>query len=97
MLTIFGREPARWIGLIVAILAAVLRLLVGDELISQDNADAVTNLVTKIGDVVLLLLPIIGAELIRLGVTPTAAPAIPAGTTVEVITPGDQPNRSVTV
>lgn len=97
MATFFGREPARWVGLILTLLVAVLRVLVGDQLISQDQADAVANAAQKVADVVLLLLPLIATEGARRFVTPTAAPAIPEGTRVTVITPPDEPNAVVTL
>jgi hypothetical protein len=94
---IFGREPARWVGLFVTIILAVLRVLVGDELISPDQADGVANAVQKVADVVLLLLPLIGNEVLRRFVTPVQAPALPEGTTVKVVTPPGEPDRRVTV
>lgn len=84
---VFGREPARWIALIVTIIVAVLRVLVGDELISQDQADAAANAVQKIADVLLLIAPLIAGELIRSQVTPAAAPKLEQGTTVKVADP----------
>jgi hypothetical protein len=97
MTTLFGREPSRWIGLIVALVVAILRVLVGDELISQAQADALNDAVAKIADVVLLIVPFLTAELIRRQVTPVAAPALPQGTTVTVVTPGDLPNHTTTI
>lgn len=84
---IFGREPARWIGLIVTLVVAILRVLVGDDLISQDNADAVANAVQKIADVALIFAPMIAAELIRPNVTPSKEPRLEAGTEVYVTSP----------
>lgn len=84
---IFGREPARWIGVIVAIVVAVLRVLVGDDLISQDQADAAANAVSKVADVLLLLAPWITAELIRPNVTPAKEPRLESGTEVYVTAP----------
>lgn len=62
---IFGREPARWIGLVSALVLAAIRILAGDDIISPDRADVLTNLVQKVGDLALLLAPWVTAELIR--------------------------------
>lgn len=86
-----SREPARWIGLIVTLIVAILRVLVGDELISQDKADAISNAVSKIADVVILFAPMIAGEFIRPQVTPTAAPKLPVGTPVLVERAEGQP------
>ena len=96
-MTIFGREPAFWIGVIVSLVAAVLGVLTGNGLITDVAAGEVTNLVTATAQLLVLLAPIIGALLIRTQVTPTSAPALDQGTVVEVITPGNLPNKSTTL
>lgn len=92
-MTIFGREPAFWIGVIVSLVAAILGVLTGNGLISDVAAGEVTNLVTATAQLAVLLAPIIGALLIRSQVTPTNAPSLPQGTIVEVVTPEGQLNK----
>lgn len=94
---IFGREPARWIGLIVALVVAIIRVLAGDQLISPDQQATIENLVQKIADLALLAAPWIAGELIRPVVTPAADPVLASGTTVTVTPPPnprlDQPSE----
>lgn len=67
---IFGREPARWIGLIVTLIVGVVTTLQGDGLISDLQAGAVTDIVHATAQLALLLSPLIAGELIRGRVTP---------------------------
>lgn len=86
-MTIFGREPAAWIGLIVSIIAAVLGVLFGQGFITDIQAGRVTDLVEAVSGLLYTLLPFITALLIRQTVTPVAAPKLPEGTVVEVASP----------
>lgn len=79
-----GREPAFWIGLVVSILLAIIRVIAGEDLISPDQADAAGNAITKVADVIYLVAPLIAGLLIRQVVTPVAEPRLPNGTEVEV-------------
>ena len=88
---IAGREIARWIGLAVTLIVAVARVLVGDELISQDQADAAANAAQKVADVLLLLAPLITTEIVRRQVTPISDPKLALGTPVLVERPAGQP------
>lgn len=94
---IFGREPAFWIGLIVSLVLGVVQTLTQNGLISDVLAGRVTDLVNAGAQLAVLLAPLIAGLLIRQQVTPTAAPALPQGTRVEVITPGDAPNITATL
>lgn len=67
---IFGREPARWIGLIVALILGVVTTLQGDSLISDAAAGQVTDIVHATAQLATLLAPLIAAEFIRGKVTP---------------------------
>jgi hypothetical protein len=94
---IFGREPAFWIGLIVSIVLAVVRVVAGEDLISPDQADAAANATQKVADVVLLIAPLIAGLLIRQTVTPVAAPSLPAGTDVTVTSTTGAPVGTTTL
>lgn len=94
---IFGRQPAFWIGLIVTLILGAVQTLLGEGVISDVLAGQVTDAVNAVAGVLVLLAPLIAGLLIRPTVTPVTAPALPQGTVVEVITPGDQPNLKTTV
>lgn len=96
-MTIFGREPAFWIGVIAACILAVVQTLLGQGVVSDALAGQATDFVTALSQVVTLLVPVIAGLLIRTQVTPTAAPQLDKGTTVEVITPAGMPNEVATL
>lgn len=93
-MTIFGREPAFWIGLAVTLILGVLTTLSGNGLISDVAAGKATDLVNAIAQLLTLLAPLIAGIIIRQGVTPTSNPRLDQGTVVTVITPGDMPNKA---
>jgi len=66
----FGREPARWIGLIVTLIVGIVTTLQGDGLISDIQAGTVTDIVHAVAQLALLLSPLIAGELIRTKVSP---------------------------
>ncbi len=96
-MTIFGREPAFWIGLGVTLILGVVQTLSGSGVISDAIAGKITDGTNAISQAALLLLPLITGLLIRQTVTPVAAPALPQGTKVEVITPGNAANTTATL
>jgi hypothetical protein len=67
---IFGREPARWIGLIAALILGVVTTLQGDGLVNDVLAGQVTELVHAAAQLAVLVAPMIAAEFIRARVTP---------------------------
>ncbi len=69
-MTIFEREPARIIGLVVTIALGVVSTLYGEGIISDVQAGTVTDIVHGIAQLVLLLSPLIAGELIRGRVSP---------------------------
>ena len=93
-MTIFGRQPAFWIGLIVTLIFGVLQTLAGEGLISDALNSQITSGVNAVAQLLILLAPLIAGLAIRPVVTPTAFPALPQGTTVTVITPEGQLNKS---
>jgi hypothetical protein len=93
-MTIFGRQPAFWIGLIVTIALGVIQTLMGNGLISEVTAGKTVDLVNAVAQILTVLAPLIAGLLIRTQVTPLADPALPQGTTVTVVTPGDLPNKT---
>jgi hypothetical protein len=94
---IFGRNPAAWIGIVVSCVLAVVSVLTGEGVISDALAGQVTDGVNALAQLLVLLAPLIAGLLIRPTVTPVADPKLPAGTTVTVQTPGDQPNQRITL
>jgi len=94
---IFGRQPAFWIGLLVTLILGAVQTLLGEGVISDVAAGKVTDIVTAVGGVLVLLAPLIAGLLIKPVVTPTAAPALPEGTSVTVITPPGEANSQVTL
>lgn len=96
-MTIFGRQPAFWIGLIVSCVLAVVGVLSGQGVLSDALKGQITDGVNAVAQLLVLLAPFITGLLIRPTVTPVSAPALPAGTNVTAITPGDAPNYQVTV
>ena len=90
-MTIFGRQPAFWIGLIVTLVLGALSTLVGEGVISDALAGQITDGVNAIAQLAVLLAPLITGLLIRPAVTPVAAPSLPVGTPVLVEGTGDEP------
>lgn len=93
-MTIFGREPAFWIGLIVTLILGVVSTLTQNGLISDVLAGEVTDIVNATAQLLVLLAPLIAGILIRGQVTPTSAPSLPQGTSVTVVMPGNTPDKS---
>ena len=81
---IFGRQPAFWIGLIVSLVLGAVRTLAGEGLISDAATGQVTNAVNAVGELLILIAPLITGMLIQPQVTPVAAPKLKAGTEVMV-------------
>ena len=84
------REPVLTAGVIVTALGALVAAL---------NAFGVTHVTDEqlrsLGGAIVALWPLL--LVIRQTVTPTSAPRIAEGTSVTVVTPADQPNKSVTL
>jgi len=96
-MTIFGRQPAFWIGLIVTLILGALQTLTGSGLISDVAAGKATDLVNSTAQLLVLLAPLIAGLIIRTQVTPVSSPSLLHGTRVEVITPEGQPNTHTTL
>jgi hypothetical protein len=96
-MTILGRTPALWIGIIVSVVIAVVQTLQGNGVISDALAGHITDATNELGSLLTILAPFIAGVLIHPQVTPITAPALPAGTTVTVLTPGDAPNHTTVV
>jgi hypothetical protein len=94
-MTIFGRQPAFWIGVIVSCILAVVSVLTGDGVLSDALAGQITDGITALAEILVLLAPVITGLLIRTQVTPTADPQLPQGSVVTVVTPGNRPNIEV--
>ena len=93
MITLMGRQPAAWIGIIVSCILAVVSVLLGEGVLSDVLAGQITDGVNAVAQLLLLFAPIITGLLIRRTVTPVAAPQLPAGSIVHVVTPEGQRDR----
>jgi ABC-type Fe3+-siderophore transport system permease subunit len=88
-MTIFGREPVAWVGVIVALAIAIIQTLTGQGVLSDAVAGRAIDATNALAQVATIFIPvIIGIFATRQAVTPTAAPALPMGTTVTVYQPG---------
>lgn len=96
-MTLFGRQPAAWIGIIVSCILAVLSVLTGQGVVSDALAGRITDGVNALAQLLVILAPVITGLLIKPTVTPIADPHLPQGSTVTVVTPGDQPNLTQTL
>ena len=94
---LLGREPAFWIGLIVTLILGAISTLSTSGVISLALAGKVTDTVNLLSQLLILVAPLITGLLVRTQVTPIAAPALPSGTTVTVITPAATPNTTTTL
>jgi hypothetical protein len=82
--TIFGRQPAFWIGLIITLILGAARTLAGEGLISDGLEGQLTSALQAIGQLAELVAPLIATMIVARGVTPVAAPKLPAGTSVMI-------------
>lgn len=89
--TIFGRQPAFWIGLIVTIVLGAVQTIAGQGLISDVAAGRVTDGVNAVAQLLTLFAPLIAGLLIKPTVTPTSAPSLAVGTPVLVAGTADTP------
>jgi ABC-type transporter Mla maintaining outer membrane lipid asymmetry permease subunit MlaE len=81
-MTIFGKLPAFWIGLVATIVVGVITTLNGNGIISDVDAGKVKDTVTAIVQLLTLLAPLLAGLVIHTQVTPTSAPTLPMGTSV---------------
>ena len=95
--TIFGKEPAALIGILASVVLAVVSVLVTNGVLNQALAGKITDTVGALTQILTILAPFIASLLIRTQVTPVAAPSLPSGTTVTVITPPTTANTTTTV
>jgi hypothetical protein len=90
-MSILGRQPTFWVGLIVTIILGVVRTLSGEGVISIDSADQLVNVTNSIGDLLLTFVPLITTMILRPAVTPVAAPKLEVGTRVLLDKPPGTP------
>ena len=83
-MSVFGREPAFWVGLIVTIILGILSALLDGGLISDALAGEITDGTNAVAQAVGLLAPLVAGLVIRQTVTPVAAPSLPRGTKVTI-------------
>lgn len=97
-MTIFGRQPVAWVAVLVAVAIAIIQTLTGQGVLGEAAAGKAIDIVNALGQVLTFVIPlVIGAIVAHQAVTPTAAPALPQGTTVKVLTPAGQPDTSTTL
>lgn len=87
-MTTLLKDPALIVGLVRAAVILAVSFGVG---ISQAQQD---SLLMFVGALLAVLSVVLTSVTIRL-TTPVAAPVLPQGTTVKVVTPAGQPNESV--
>lgn len=80
--SLWGRQPAAWIGLIVSLVVAVVGVLSGQGFINDVVAGKVTSATNALATIATIAAPLIAGILIKSQVTPTAAPVLDAGTPV---------------
>lgn len=80
----WATEPVRVVGVILALILAIVSTLLGEGIISDAMAGQITDIAKAGAGFLVLVLPLIFAELARAKVTPTAAPSLPGGTIVDV-------------
>lgn len=96
-MTIFGREPVAWVGVIVALVITIIQTLTGQGVLSDAIAGRAIEATNALAQVATIFIPIIiGIFATRKAVTPTVDPALPAGTTVTVYRPGVKGSGSPT-
>lgn len=88
---IFGREPVFWIGVISAVIIAIVQTLLGQGVISDVVAGKVTDLTQSLAASALVLVPFLLNIAARSQVTPVAQPSLPLGTPVLIQGTGDTP------
>ena len=81
-MTILGRQPAFWLGLIATIILGIVQTLAGQGVISDVTSGKVVDLTNSLVNLLTLLAPIIAGLAIRTQVTPTSAPVLSVGTSV---------------
>ena len=67
---LFGREPAVWIGLIVTIALGVVSTLLGQGFISDATSGNLNDGINALGQLAILIAPLIAGIVIRSQVTP---------------------------
>jgi hypothetical protein len=90
-LTIGGREPAFWIGLIATLILGAIQTIAGEGLIAEATAGQITDGVNALVQLALLFAPLITGLLIRPSVTSASQPSLPLGTPVLIKGTGDVP------
>lgn len=91
-MSIFGREPVAWVGVIVAVILAIVQALLGEGVISDVAAGTVTDLTQSLASSAIILIPLITALIARQGATSAAQPKLPVGTPVLIDKPAGQPD-----
>ena len=94
---ILGKEPLVWIGIIVSLVLAVATNLNGQGVISDATTGQITDATKALGQILVIIAPLITALIARPSVTSVAQPSLPQGTSVTVVTPGDAPNTTTTL
>lgn len=84
MTRLWAHEPVRVVGVALALILAIVSTLQGEGVISDFLAGQITDVAKSLAGFLVLILPILGAEVARANVTPTSAPSLPGGTIVDV-------------
>ena len=92
-MTIFGRQPAFWIGLLGTIIIGVVQTLAGQGVINEAMTNHAVDLTNSVVNLLTLIAPLIAGLAIHTQVTPTAAPVLSVG--ASVTTPAGGPAQVI--
>jgi hypothetical protein len=92
-MTILGRQPAFWIGLIGTIVLGVVQTLAGQGVVSDLTAGRVVDLTHSLVNLLTLVAPLLAGLAIHTQVTPTIAPVLSVG--ASVTTPAGGPAQVI--
>lgn len=95
---IFGREPVRWVGIILTLILALVGTLMGEGVISEALGGRITDIANQsveiITGILVLVGPLIATEIARRGATAALQPKLAVGTPVLVDRPDGLPDDS---
>jgi hypothetical protein len=81
-MTILGRQPAFWLGLIATLVVGVVQTLAGQGVLSDATSGKVVDFTHAAVNLLTLIAPLLAGLAIHTQVTPTAAPVLSIGTLV---------------
>jgi hypothetical protein len=92
-MTILGRQPAFWLGLIATLVVGVVQTLAGQGVISEAASGRVVDVTQAAVNLLTLIAPLLAGLAIHTQVTPTSAPVLSVG--ASVTTPAGGPAQVI--